>query len=479
MTAVSPWASPTPDEAPKTRVSGGWRRSVFGLALAALLVATTCGEEAAAPTSPAPSPPGAAPPPSTPSVPEAVSAWLDANAHPFDHPDLPLLHGDLEFLRDLVGEARVVSLGENTYGTQEFVDAKAAIVRFLVEEMGFDMLVLDAGGPEAGRLDTYVRTGAGDPVRLLSGLYDTNRNSNSFFEMIEWMREHNEAGGAVGVHGIGMLHPGMPIHEVLDYIRAVDPDALEALTEKLDCLTRFANDPRGWFPGGRYHDQDDAYRSRCGASLEEARTMLVENRDEYEAAGGEDAFALALRNHRIAVQYHLWAGGGLLTWDFLAENTVWLRERLGPEGRIVLWAENIHVSTLPQPQSEYQRQAFDDAVVFGFSHGNGRFSAWQPSLSRRREVDLDPPIAGSHEAYLTAATAPRFVLDLREASADAAGSGWLHEFRPFRAIRASYEPDRPEEYWRETRIADWYDAIVHFDATTPIVLLPFVPPSTF
>lgn len=448
------------------------------MAFVALFVSTTCGEETAAPTAPAPSGPSAAPPPSTPAVPGEVSAWLDANAQPFGHPDLPLPHRDLEFLRDLVGEAPVVSLGENTYGTQEFVDTKAAIVRFLVEEMGFDTLVLDANGPETGRLDTFVRTGAGDPVRLLSGLYSGVRHSNSFFEMIEWMREHNEAGGAVGVHGIGMSHPGMPIHEVLAFVREVDPDALGSFTEKLDCLTRFANDSRGRFRGGFYRDETETYRSRCGAALEEARTILVANREEYEAEAGEDAFAVALRNHRAAFQYHLWARGDLSNADFLAENTVWLRERLGPEGRIVLWADNFHVSAMPQARSDYQREAFGDAVVIGFSHGSGRFSAWR-SGSGFREFDLDPPVEGSHEAYLTSATPPRYFLDLRGASANAAGSNWPHEFRPFRAIRAAYDPDRPEAYWRETFLSVRYDAIVHFDTTTPTVILPFLPPSTF
>lgn len=479
MTDVPPWAPPAPDEASQTKRNGRGCPSVVGVALAALLVSTTCGDEEAAPTSPTPSPPTTAPPPSTPTVPGAVGAWLDANAQPFGHPDLLLPHRDLEFLRDLVGDARVVSLGENTYGTQEFVDTKAAILRFLVEEMGFDILVLDANGPEAGRLDTYVRTGAGDPVRLLTGLYNAVRNSNSFFEMIEWMREHNAAGGAVGVHGIGMRFPGMPLHEVTEYIREVDPDALEFFTEALDCLSRFGNDPRGWFLDGLYRNQADAYRSRCGASLEEVRTRLMENREKYEAAAGEDAFATALRNHRTAFQYHQQAIGEQSLYDSMAENTLWLRKRLGSEDRIVLWAENFHVSTLPQAQSDFQRQAFGDAVVFGFSHRSGRFSAVEFERSGVREFDLDLPVTGSHEAYLASATAPRFVLDLRGANANSAGSGWLHKVRPFRNIRAIYEPGRPEEYWRETLIHERYDAIVHFDATTPTVILPFLPPSTF
>jgi len=78
---------------------------------------------------------------------------------------------DLEPLRSLVGDARIVSLGEATHGTREFFLMKHRILRFLVERMGFTAFAIEATWPEANRLDRYVRTGDGDPAVLLSGLY--------------------------------------------------------------------------------------------------------------------------------------------------------------------------------------------------------------------------------------------------------------------------------------------------------------------
>lgn len=420
-------------------------------------------------------------------VPPEVSAWLDANAHPLNGSHLSLAHDDLEFLRDLVGDARIVALGENTHGTRDFFEMKARILRFLVEEMGFDTFAIEATWPEGLRLDRYVRTGEGDPASLLAGLYFWTWNTEAVLEMIEWMRDHNEAGGDLGFHGVDMQYPGMALHLVREYLGSVAPARLDFVTGKLDCLTRFANGPNGRRSGPPYREQTDAYRADCGASLEEARALLVENREEYETAGGADPYAIALQSLRVAYQYHLQAVGEQSRDESMAENTGWLSDRIGPEGRIVLWAHNYHVSAQPGAQGFYQREIFgDDMVILGFTHEGGRFTAVGRTVGASGAVrytgldsfDLDSPVEGSFEAYFAGAAAPRFVLDLRR-PLNAPGSAWLSQPRPSRDIGCCYDPDRPQDFWRDTPLPDWYDAVIHFESTRPTTVLRTSPPTTW
>ena len=70
----------------------------------------------------------------------------------------------------MVGDARIVALGENTRGTRDFFEMKTRVLRFLVEEMGFRTFAMQVNWPEARRVDRYVRTGQGDPDKLLAGL---------------------------------------------------------------------------------------------------------------------------------------------------------------------------------------------------------------------------------------------------------------------------------------------------------------------
>ena len=98
-----------------------------------------------------------------PVVPE-VSAWLRENAIPFDTTDPNSDFEDLMPLKPLIGDARIVALGEATHGTHEFFEMKHRMLRFLVEEMGFNIFAMEASWAETNLINDYVRTGQGDPA---------------------------------------------------------------------------------------------------------------------------------------------------------------------------------------------------------------------------------------------------------------------------------------------------------------------------
>jgi erythromycin esterase len=95
------------------------------------------------------------PPPSPPTVSPSPSDgsreidWLKANAIPFETTDPTQPLQDLDFLKSMVGNARIVALGEATYGTHEFLQMKHRILEYLVENMGFNTFAIQAGYPEA------------------------------------------------------------------------------------------------------------------------------------------------------------------------------------------------------------------------------------------------------------------------------------------------------------------------------------------
>jgi erythromycin esterase len=450
----------------------GFGRLLFGL----LFLTAGCSEDASVPTVPESTD-------STTVVPAAVTAWLDGNALPFDGTSLRLPNEDLEFLRDLIGDARIVSLGENTHGTRDFFEMKARILRFLVEEMDFHAFAIEATWPEANRLDRYVREGFGDPRELLSGLYFWTWNTESVLEMIQWIREHNEGGGNVGFYGFDMQYPGMALENVERFVESVAPDRTPEVTEALGCLRQFSNGSDGRFPADRYADQDIAYRTECGRALEAVRDLLLENQATFEETSGPDAFAIALQSLRVATQYHLMVMQEQGRDESMAENVVWLADRLGPASKLVLWAHNFHVSAQPGAQGSWLRSAFgDDMVVIGFSHETGQFTAVRQSGSSfvgLAQLQLDEPHAFSFEYFLAGATDERFVLDLRNLDLEGAGSSWLRGARPFRSIGCCYDPSFPGRYWATTALTDWFDVLIHIERTGPTTVLPFHYPGTF
>ncbi len=463
--------TPPPPRSHRVRLVGG-----LVVPCAALLSLAACGSDA---TAPAEAPTDPTPPP----VPAEATAWIERNAIPFDGSHLSLPHSDIEFLRDIVGDARIVSLGENTHGTRDFFEMKARILRFLVEEMGFNAFAIEATWPEANRLDAYVRHGEGDAAELLSGLYFWTWNTESVLEMIEWMRMHNEAGGDVGFYGFDMQYPGMALHNVREYIARVDSGQAGAVATRLDCLGRHANDASGRFPSPRYADQSDTYRTNCGNALNGVHEMFLDQQEAYEEASGGDDFAVALQSMRVVIQYHLMIAGEQGRDQSMAENTVWIDRHLGAGTRMVLWAHNFHVSAQPGAQGSFLRGTYGDTMlIVGFSHEAGTFTAVHQrgsSYLGLTALTLGRPNPLSYEDYLSTAAAPRYVVDLRNRGTGSTAAAWLAGPRWFRAIGCCYDPGASYRYWSQSPLPEWYDVLIHYESTRPTTVLPFRYPASF
>lgn len=108
--------------------------------------------------------------PSTALPPPELDAWLRANATSFATTDPTAAVADLAPFRTIIGDARIVALGEDTHGTHEFQVMKHRLLHFLVTQMGFTLFALEANWPEANRLNDYVHGGTGDPTALIKAL---------------------------------------------------------------------------------------------------------------------------------------------------------------------------------------------------------------------------------------------------------------------------------------------------------------------
>src|SRR3712207_2818098 len=124
----------------------------------------------------------------------------------------------VEEVADLVGDARVVLLGEATHGTHEFYAIRAAITRQLVRERSFRGVAVEADWPAAARVDRYVQ-GRGDDAGAEEALGDFVRfprwmwRNPVIVELVEWLREH---GGGAGFYGLDLYSLRESMGAVID-----------------------------------------------------------------------------------------------------------------------------------------------------------------------------------------------------------------------------------------------------------------------
>jgi erythromycin esterase-like protein len=82
----------------------------------------------------------------------SVVDWLRTNAIPLATVEAGHSFADLEPLKTLIGNARIVALGEATHGSREIFQVKHRMLEFLASEMGFTIFSMEANMPEAYRL---------------------------------------------------------------------------------------------------------------------------------------------------------------------------------------------------------------------------------------------------------------------------------------------------------------------------------------
>ncbi len=431
-------------------------------------------------------------PPAEDPVPSEIVNWLQTNAVPFDTAQPGVDYTDLMPLKDMVGNARIVSLGEATHGTREFFQMKHRVLEFLVKEMDFNVFAIEATWSEANRINDYVHTGQGDPEVLLSGLYFYSWNTEEVLEMIRWMREHNQNPGdhpTVSFLGFDMQFPGMAIHNVYVFLQAVDASAVSFVSERYDCMSLYANSPTGWsgWPVSRkrYDDQSAAYRDSCRADLLEVYDFLVQHQAEYEAASSVQEFAQALQSARIVLQYEdMESQRTPGARDFyMAENAIWLLDQAGPDDKMVLWAHNLHVADDPAysgggSMGHHLRGAYgDDMVIVGFDFYQGEFRAGTIYANGSRgpwdvhSVGVPPKF--SYEYYFHSAGLERLILDLRGVNMETPATSWLAGPRNMRWIGSGFWTNSPERHFTRISLPSHYDLVIYFDYTQAAVGLPF------
>src|SRR5215467_5452446 len=99
----------------------------------------------------------------------AILDWIRTSAIALNTVEPGQGFADLNRLGGLIGNARIVSLGEATHGTREFFQLKHRLLEYLVAELGFTVFGIEANYPECLRVNEYVLDGAGDPAAALAG----------------------------------------------------------------------------------------------------------------------------------------------------------------------------------------------------------------------------------------------------------------------------------------------------------------------
>ena len=398
---------------------------------------------------------------------------------------------DYDPLMKVVGDASLVLIGEASHGTHEFYRERAQITKRLIKEKGFAAVAVEADWPDAYRINRYVR-GLGTDADAVDALAGFKRfpawmwRNADVLDFVGWLRTYNDhlplQSTRVGFYGLDLYSLHTSIAAVLDYLDHIDPEAAQRARARYACFDHFGKD-----------EQTYGYATGLGLAEsceEEVVSQLVEmhrRAAEFARRDGRiaaDEFFYASQNARLVLNaeryYRSMFLGRVSSWNLrdrhMVETLESLRQYLGAQAKIVVWAHNSHLgdarATSMGQEGEWNvgqivRELHDkDAILIGLTTHHGTVTAasnWDGPAERKR---VRSALANSYEAIFHDVNVPRFLLTFR--NTDHVTSA-LKEPMLERAIGVIYRPEteRASHYFR-ARLASQFDAVLHFDETRAV-----------
>ena len=405
-----------------------------------------------------------------PAVDASLGTWLNRVATPFltDAPGSG--SRDLEDLGRIVGNARLVALGEATHGTREFFRMKHRVFEYLVESHGFTHFQIEATMPEARAVDRYVTDGVGDPSRLLAGLYFWTWNTDEVLALIQWMRDYNTrtSGPRLRFFGNDMQYPRAAADSTLMMLGRAEPAAVEPASRAYGCLTSVN------FSATQYAQYTTEFRDRCLAGVKAVLDSIVARRAQYHALTADDRAWLE-QYARLVFQWARMAGDPTRSWRdvAMAENATWIANS-APGSRHFLWAHNAHISRSPGWMGSTLHQTWGDQYRnVAFTFGTGRFNAFSVSSGRNDVQTIVTLPTGSIETAFAATGHERLLFETSRVSR--APEAAIIDRRPvsMRSIGSVYSFATPDSFFERALLPLDYDAVLWFATTTPSRLRPF------
>jgi erythromycin esterase len=272
--------------------------------------------------------------------------WLQDNHVAIRSPDpADTDFSDLQFLKPLIGTKRVVQLGESAHGTAEFSSVKTRLIKFLHQEMGFEVVAFESGLFECFRANE--RMDFRPAVQALRACAPGVWNTAEVLPLFEHIKSSRATARPLTLAGFDIQRTGSRAEfdrpaqlrqavAVFDPVLAEEAFALDQAWETTTDRAGYARD----------------HADRVGPLYVRLASEIAAHADEIEGALPNRpglATVLSASLAAIPAYFDLLRRGstdpvGLSLRDRgMADTLEILLERLYPGKKVVVWAHNFHV----------------------------------------------------------------------------------------------------------------------------------------
>lgn len=357
---------------------------------------------------------------------------------------------DLDFLAKMVGDARIIQLGESAHGVAQFNGLKSTVIRYLHEHMGFDVLAFETSLLDCWRLGTArPRTALNHLETCAFGVWWTEEVLD-LFEYIEGTHETSRPLRVVGfdIQFSSRMHRARAAW-VRDFLAPYDEEMaaeLYALDSAFVSTFRPTNPDEYEVFADRLFAQRHDIAQATGQPVETVVLLVATLRS---VAAFQRTLSSATPEDRVVQRDR-----------GMARNLITLADHVFPEAKIVTWGHNFHIRRANSGVEPYRYRTMgqwidehfgDDVMNVGMYMGRGT-----AANNDRSTYHIALPPDSTLEHQLESISGEVLFIDLR--GHDGAGTEWAGEWWPMRS-------------WGRTETVlvprDQYDALVYVKRVTP------------
>ncbi|HEE9034561.1 erythromycin esterase family protein [Bacillus cereus] len=397
-----------------------------------------------------------------------IAKWLEAHAKPLKTTNPTASLNDLKPLKDMVGSASIVGLGEATHGAHEVFTMKHRIVKYLVSEKGFTNLVLEEGWDRALELDRYVLTGKGNPSQHLTPVFKTKE----MLDLLDWIRQYNanpKHKPKVRVIGMDIQSVNENVYNnIIEYIKANNSKLLPRVEEKIKGLIPVTKDMN------TFESLTKEEKEKYVLDAKQISALLEENKSHLNGKSKE--FVWIKQNARIIEQFTTMLATPpdkpadfYLKYDIaMYENTKWTEEHLG---KTIVWGHNGHVSKTnmlsfiyPKVAGQHLAEYYGKRYVsIGTSVYEGQYNVKNSNGEFGPYGTLKSDDPNSYNYIFGQVKKDQFFIDLRKANG--VTKTWLNEQHPIFAGITTEGPDIPKTV--DISLGKAFDILVQIQKVSP------------
>ncbi|MDB4915092.1 MAG: Erythromycin esterase [Gemmatimonadetes bacterium] len=357
------------------------------------------------------------------------SAWVASHARPI-RSLLASDFSDLRFLAPLLTQKRVVQLGESGHGVAEFSMAKVRMIRYLHEELGYDVIAFESSLYECYRAQREVATLSA--VRLMRSCVYGTWHVSEVLPLFEYLRETERTKRPLILAGVDQQTSAA----TMAYSR---PEFFRHLLSGVDSTyARAVHNMDAEFLASKSTSSPNT--TRFVAFYDSLARFFATNRVAIRAANHDDpamvdvarqtALSLAVDARRDKVGAQV---GAYLRDSAMAANLDFLLDDLYAGKKVIVWAHNGHIryDGSTRSQSDTTRNAPHSMGAFIAAHRRAELytvglfmyqgaAAWND----RRAYPIAPTRSGSLESILHRAPWRYSFLDFSMAKREV-GNEWI------------------------------------------------------